>query len=117
MAIDYSLFAIPKGTPRVIEKRQKRLSNEQAEDECREEVWRLYGRKCAIPGCREKAVHQHHIIYRSKSRRLKYEPTNRAPLCEAHHKLEHAGKITIHPRTEDGELIVTGDRKYLAFKL
>lgn len=120
MGIDYTGFAIPKvkeGDLRVERKRDKRLSGEQAERECREEVIRRYGRKCAIPGCREQAVHHHHIVYRSQSKRLKYAPENIAPLCQAHHELEHAGKITIHPRTAEGELIVTGDRKYLAFKL
>lgn len=124
MGIDYEVFravgGIPKtrdGKARVEEKRDKRLSAEDAERKCRAEVWARYGRTCNIPGCREKAVHQHHIVYRSKSRRLKYAPENRAPLCQAHHDLEHAGKITIHPRTADGELIVTGERKYLAFKL
>ncbi len=121
MGIDWQAIAdaggIPKGTPRVIDKREKRLSNDRAEEECRKEVWARYGRKCNVPGCKERAVHQHHIVYRSKSRRLKYAPENRAPLCQAHHELEHAGKITIHPRTSEGELLVTGDRKYLEFKL
>jgi hypothetical protein len=120
MGIDYDALgpqAIRKGTLGVISRRAKRLSNEDAEKACRKEVWRLYGRKCNVPGCRERAVHQHHIVYRSQSRRLKYEPTNRAPICHTHHDLEHAGKITIHPRTADGELIVTGERKYLEFRL
>ena len=120
MGIDYDALgpgSIPKCAPGVVTRRAKRLTNEDAEEACRKEVWKLYGHKCNIPGCRERAVHQHHIVYRSRSRRLKYEPTNRAPLCQAHHDLEHAGKITIHPRTADGELIVTGERKYLEFKL
>lgn len=121
MGIDYDAIAraggIPKGPLGVESRRKKRLDGEEAERECREEVWRLYGRKCCVPGCKERAVHQHHIVYRSRSRRLKYAPENRAPICTAHHKLEHAGKITIHPRTADGELIVTGDRKFLEFKL
>ena len=117
MGVDYAGFAYPKGALRVEAKREKRLSSEDAEKACREEVWRRYGRKCGIPGCKEPAVHQHHIVYRSKSKRLKYEPTNRAPICQVHHELQHAGKITIHPRTGDGELLVTGAKKYLAFKL
>lgn len=117
MGIDTSGLAFPKPPPRVIAKREKRLSNEERERICREEVWRRYGRKCNIPGCKEWAVHQHHIVYRSQSKRLKYAPENRAPICQSHHDLEHAGKITIHPRTADGELIVTGERRYLAFKL
>jgi 5-methylcytosine-specific restriction endonuclease McrA len=102
---------------RVEEKRDRRLTNEEKERKCRDAVWRLYGRKCTVPGCKEGAVHQHHIVFRSRSVRLKYEPTNRAPICQAHHDLVHGGKIQIHPRTADGELLVTGERKYLEFKL
>ena len=117
MAIDYSGLEFPKGALRVETKRAKRLSDDEAERICRAEVWRRYGRKCNVPGCKEPAEHQHHIVYRSRSRRLKYAPENRVPLCKAHHDLEHAGKITIHPRKADGELVVTGARKYLSFKL
>jgi hypothetical protein len=120
VGIDFEGFAFPKaekGELRVERKRSKRLTEEEAEKACRDAVWRLYGRKCNIPGCKEPAVHQHHIVYRSRSRALKYQPENRAPLCQAHHELEHAGKITIHPRTADGELIVTGEARYLRFKL
>ena len=119
MAIDYSQCAHPKngGTLRVEEKRAKRLSHEEAERQCRQAVWDTYGRKCGVPGCKEPALDQHHIIHRSQSKRLKYAPENRVPICRAHHDLEHGGKITIHPRTADGELIVTGEAKYLKFKL
>lgn len=110
-------LGFPKGPARVEVRRDRRLDSEASERYCREEVWRLYGRKCNVPGCKEWAVHQHHIVYRSRSRALKYAPWNRAPICQNHHDLEHAGKITILPRTADGELIVTGDRKYLEFKL
>lgn len=110
-------LGFPKDKLRVEVKREKRLSNAELERDCRAEVRRLYGWKCSIPGCKELALDQHHVIHRSQSKRLKYEPTNRAPICRAHHDLEHAGKITIHPRTADGELIVTGDKKYLSFKL
>ncbi len=117
MGIDTSMLPYGKPAPRVVAKREKRLSAEDRERVCRAEVWRLYGRKCNVPGCKEPAIDQHHIVYRSRSVRLKYEPTNRAPICRTHHQLLHAGKITIHPRTGEGELIVTGERKYLAFKL
>lgn len=107
----------PKGALGVESRRAKRLSHAEAEAICRAEVKRLYGTHCCIPGCRKLGIHQHHIVYRSRSRRLKYEPTNRAPICQTHHDLLHAGKITIHPRTAEGELIITGERKYLAFKV
>lgn len=116
MAIDYSGFAIPKGTPRVLERRTKRLSDAEAERECRKQVKALYGSKCVIPGCREPGIHLHHVVYRSKSRRLKYEPTNRRPVCAGHHALIHAG--TIHLRfDEQSELIVEGPKDILSFKL
>lgn len=119
MGIDTSGFAFPKngGKLRVEVKRDKRLTNEERERACRAAVWAKYGKKCGIPGCKESALEQHHIIHRSQSKRLKYAPENRVPICRAHHDLEHGGKITIHPRTADGELIVTGDKKYLKFTL
>ncbi len=117
MGIDTSGLKFPKGKIRVEVSRERRLSDAEAERICRAKVWRLYGRKCSVPGCKEPGLDQHHIIRRSQSKRLKYAPENRAPICRAHHDLEGAGKITIHPRTADGELIVTGEKKYLAFKL
>ena len=117
MGIDTTGLAFPKGAPAVETRKVKKLSDAERERACREEVWRLYGHKCNVPGCKEWAVHQHHIVYRSRSKVLKFDPHNRAPLCQVHHELEHAGKITIHPRTADGELIITGEKKYLSFKL
>ena len=115
MGIDYSTFAFPKGALRVEDKREKRLSADEQERICRAEAWRLYGRKCVVPGCKEKAE-QHHLIKRSQSKRLKYEPTNRRPICHAHHMLVEGGKITLTV-APDGELIVQGEAKYLRFKL
>ena len=109
-------LAHPKPQPRVLAKRKKRLDAAKAEILCRAEVRRLYGSGCAIPGCREKAVHQHHLVYRSRSKRLMYEPTNRAPLCVSHHRLVHDGLIHLR-RDEDGELIVSGPKDLLKFKL
>jgi len=115
MAIDYSIFKFAKGALRVEAKREKRLTEDQQERACRLEVWRLYGKHCIIPGCKE-PVQQHHLIKRSQSKRLKYDPTNRRPVCQLHHELIHGGKITITV-APDGELLVTGDKKYLTFKL
>lgn len=117
MAIDYSQSRWPKGALGVEDRKAKKLSDADRETVCREETWRLYGHKCVVPGCKEWAVHQHHIVYRSRSKVLKFDPHNRAPLCQTHHDLEHAGKITIHPRTADGELLITGKKKYLKFRL
>ncbi len=121
MAIDYSVFdkvgGISKGKPQIEHRRDKRLDGGKAERECRAEVWRLYGKHCGIPGCRDAGIHQHHIVYRSRSRKLKYDPHNRVPLCQKHHQLLHLGKIEILPRDAAGELVIKGERKYLEFKL
>lgn len=115
MAIGYGV-ACPKGTPRVLERRKKRITDAEAERDCRAAVKRLYGTKCVIPGCEEPGAHQHHVVYRSRSRKLKYEPTNRRPVCTGHHQLIHAG--VIHLRFDDsGELIVEGPKDVLSFKL
>jgi len=116
MGMDTSGLAFPKGKIRVEVKREKRLSAEEKERACKQEVTRRYGRKCCVPGCKEWGLDDHHVIHRSQSKRLKYAPENRRPICRAHHDLEHAGKIQI-TTTKDGELLVTGERKYLAFKL
>ena len=114
--MDTSQLKYPKGTPRVLERRAKRLSADEQERICRAAVKRLYGVKCAIPGCREPGLHQHHLVYRSRAKALKYEPSNRRPICVGHHQLIHAGQITL-TRTEDDELIVHGDAKLLRFRL
>lgn len=120
MAIDTTDLAFPKapkGELRVEVKRTKRLSLAALEKEARAEARRRYGWHCAVPGCKESGVHLHHIVYRSQSKRKRWQVENLVPLCTAHHELEHAGKITIHPRTADGELLITGETQYLKFKL
>lgn len=114
--MDYAGLKFPKGPLQVEARRQKRLDDAQAEKECRAEVWRLFGRKCVIPGCKEPGRHQHHVVFRSRSRALKFDPRNRRPVCTAHHELIHAGKIALSI-APDSELIVTGERRYIAFKL
>ncbi len=117
MGIDYSQSAYPKngGKLRVEVQREKRLTAEEQERICRAEVWRLYGKKCVVPGCKEPGQ-QHHLIKRSQSKRLKYAPENRRPVCQVHHDLIHGGKLTMHVDAS-GELIVQGEAKYLRFRL
>lgn len=117
MDMSNPVLAFPKDAPRVVVKRTKRLTLAQVEKEARAEARRLYGWKCAVPGCKEDGPHLHHIVYRSQSKRKMWQVDNLCPLCPAHHQLEHAGKITIHPRTAEGELIVTGAAEFLRFKL
>lgn len=117
MGINYEGFAFPKGALRIDEARAKRLDEERQERACRALVDARDHYKCRIPGCKEKSVReQHHLIYMSKSKRLKFSPDNRVSLCRAHHQLLHAGRITI-TREPDGELIVKGAAKDLRFRL
>ncbi len=116
MGIDMSGFLFPKTKKLIVEeKRETRLTNAEKDRACKLEVTRLYGRTCCVPGCKEMGLDDHHVIHRSQSKRLKYAPENRRPICRAHHDLEHAGKIQIS--LKDGELIVTGAAKYLRFRL
>ncbi len=116
MGIDTSMLAFPKGQPGVALKRAKRLTDESQEDVARKAVRKRDGRRCAVPGCREDGVHLHHIVYRSKSKKLRWQTSNLCFLCTAHHAWEHAGKITITGNADE-ELVVKGERKYLAFKV
>lgn len=118
MAIDTSDFAFPKTRKlRVEVKREQRVKDESLEEKARKAVRLRDGWHCVVPGCKEAGVHLHHIVYRSRSKKLRWAISNLAYLCVAHHRLEHGGKITIHPRLADGELLITGEAKYLKFKL
>lgn len=116
MGIDYSQLAHPKGELRVERKRQKRLSDEEQERDARKRVRLRDGRRCAVPGCREPGAHLHHIVYRSRSRALRWATANLCFLCPAHHAMEHAGRITISGNADE-HLTITGDVEALKFKL
>lgn len=122
MPIDYSVFEqhggipkTPKGQKPIAEqKRSKRLDKQQQERECREKVRARDKGKCRIPGCKERAEHMHHITYRSKGGKWRSE--NIASLCPSHHHMVHLGKIQISGNADE-ELIITGERAALSFKL
>lgn len=114
MSIDWSLFAIPKGTPRVVDRIARKKDLEQQERDCRAAVRKRDKGKCVVPGCKEASQHMHHVTYRSRGG--KWRSGNIASLCVRHHQLLHAGLITI-AGDADVHLTITGDRKYLRFKL
>ncbi len=116
MGIDYRGFAFPKGTLQIEDKRERRIAKETAEERCHKEVDKRDGRKCRVPGCKEPMFNRHHIVYRSRSKALQYDSANIVSLCKAHNDLVHAGRIKIQ-RQADGELVVTGARADLKFKL
>ncbi len=116
MAIDYSLFKFGKGRLQIEDKRERRIAKETAEQTCHREVDARDHRKCRVPGCKESMFQRHHIVYRSRSKALMFNVDNIVSLCKAHHALVHAGRIKI-TRAPDGELLITGARADLRFRL
>ncbi len=112
----YQECAIPKPEPRIMTKARRDKLDARDERAAREIVRKRDHGKCRIPGCTDRAVHLHHIVYRSKSKRLRWNPANLVSLCVEHHALEHAGEITISGNADD-EIIVTGDIEKLRFRL
>lgn len=114
MGIDTSMLKYGKPEPRVVAKREKRLTKLEQERLCRAAVRLRDKGRCVVPGCKELSQHLHHIVYRSKGGKWRTE--NICSLCVAHHALVHGGKITISGNADE-ELIITGDAKYLRFRL
>jgi hypothetical protein len=82
MAIDYSISAIPKGSPRIVDKVRKQKIDQQAERICRSVVRARDKGRCRIPNCNERDVEMHHIVPRSRSSKLKWHPGNNCLLCK-----------------------------------
>lgn len=116
MAIDYSQLPIPKPEPRIVTKRRKQKQDAQNERACRQIVKARDRGRCRIPNCREKAAHQHHIVFRSQSKARRFDPANLVSLCTDHHALVHAGRISISGNA-DRELEITGDMDLLKFRI
>jgi 5-methylcytosine-specific restriction endonuclease McrA len=114
---DYYRHApLAKPEPRAVTK--KRHAKEDARDErsVREFTRQRDLGKCRIPNCSERAAHLHHIVYRSKSKRLRWRSENLVWLCVDHHRLVHAQEIRISGNA-DVEIVVEGDVNKLRFRL
>lgn len=109
-------LAHPKPEPRVLTQKRREKMEQRNERACRQIVWKRDNGHCRIPNCHERDCEMHHIIYRSKSSRLKWDPANNCLLCREHHQLRHAGKINIRGNADE-ELIITGDVDLLRFCL
>lgn len=116
MGIDTSMLAYPKGALRVEVKREKRLTDAQLERVARALVRRRDHGKCVVPGCKDRAEHLHHIVYRARSKRLRWATSNLASLCPSHHQFVHSGRIQITGNADE-HLTITGDKRDLSFKL
>lgn len=107
---------ISKGEARCVTKRRQEKVEAKNERACREITKKRDLGKCRVPGCIDRALHLHHIVYRSASSKRKWATGNCVWLCVDHHRLEHAGEITISGDA-DQELIVTGNLDALKFRL
>ncbi len=120
MAIDYSVFkdvgGICKPEPRVITKKRQEKLDQRNERSCREIVRARDKGRCRVPNCNNRDCEMHHVVPRSRSSKLKWEPANNCLLCKDHHRLRHAGKIQITGNADE-ELIITGDLDCLKFRI
>ena len=105
-----------KPEPTAVQKKRRAKLEQRNERACRAIVKKRDGGRCRIPNCNNRDVELHHIVYRSKSSRLKWDARNCCLLCRDHHQLRHAGVINISGDA-DGELIITGDVDRLKFKI
>lgn len=106
----YQSCPIPKPPPRVVDRIRYKRELAAQERACRKAVKARDKGRCRVPGCRDRAVHLHHIVYRSKQGT--WTTGNIASLCAKHHSYEHAHLIAITGNA-DKRLKVTGDRKYI----
>lgn len=64
----------------------------------RRAVMREHHNRCAVPGCRHSNyIDVHHIDLRSEDGGV--EPDNLVPLCSAHHRAVHTGRLVIERRS------------------
>lgn len=108
----YQRCPIPKPEIRAVTRKRRDLRDRQAERACRDVVKTRDRHRCVVPRCRQYGRHMHHIVYRSQSKRLRWATSNNCLLCTDHHRLEHAGEITIAGNADDA-LVITGETDLL----
>lgn len=112
----YQDCPIPKPEAGCITKKRMAKMDAKNERACREITKKRDLGKCRVPGCIDRALHLHHIVYRSASSKRKWATSNCVWLCADHHKLEHAHEIRISGNADE-EIIVTGNLDALKFRL
>lgn len=99
MAIDYSVLALPKGKPRILESVEKEREDTAAWDRCVDAVDQRDGRVCQVSGKFLAAgavdpwlaLERNHIVPRSLSKGTRYNPDVVLTMSRAVHQLWHAG--------------------------
>lgn len=98
-ASNWQGLAIPKPTPRYLEKAKKVAAARKAERECYAQVDTRDSHCCRV--CRKRvggvgilqAAHHHHILYRSKGG--EHDPAQVCLLCVACHSAIHNGELRL----------------------
>jgi hypothetical protein len=91
--IDWSGFAFPKGTPRVLVKETKDRDKAAHERRVRIEVNQRDNYACFWPKCKTRASDRHHI--RPKSLLGPFESWNLLSACRKHHDYFKAGLVAV----------------------
>ena len=105
-----------KPEPRIVAKKVAQKRDAKDERSAREIVRKRDKGRCRIPNCHNRSEHLHHIVYRSRSKRLRWLSENLVSLCLGCHGLVHAGVIYISGNADE-KIIVTGDVDRLRFRI
>lgn len=108
------MTGFPKPQPRVLTRIKDKRDLAALERACRIAVRARDKGKCQVPGCKDRAVHLHHIRYRSRGGR--WVTNNIVSLCVEHHQCIHAGLLRVEGNA-DVHLDFHGSRKLLEFGL
>ena len=93
MAIDYTGFAFGKGAPRSVSKLVKTRAAKAQETKVRKQVNARDGYRCVMPGCKARATHKHHTVYRSRGGA--WDTKQVVSACPLHHRWIHDGLIEL----------------------
>jgi len=98
MPIDYSGLALPKPTPRVVDRIAVKRDLAQQERTCRRHVRRREDGRCRA--CGRRPQHMHHLERRSRGG--KWRPENVVHTCVACHQFAHAALLHFAGNPEPG---------------
>lgn len=104
--IDYTGFAFPKGTPRVVTRLEKKRDLAAEERACRKAVDTRDGRRCFFPRCRTSASEKHHIRPSSVRGKRVWITSDILSACPDHHRLFKAGLIRVEGNPDHGPVRV-----------
>jgi 5-methylcytosine-specific restriction endonuclease McrA len=99
--IDYSDLPLPKGTPRLVDRIERKRELGIQERACRRHVKKRDEGRCRA--CGRVGTQMHHLQRRSLGGRWTFH--NVALLCKWCHQFEHAALLQIRGNPEPGELL------------